>query len=274
MKSIALLITFIIYSFVSFGQHEDDRTINFPKSIELVNKVPNKENVWVFILAGQSNMAGRAFVEPMDTISNKRILSLNRTGQLVYAKEPLHFYEPSYTGLDCGLSFAKNLIRNIPDGITILLIPTAVGGSSVSQWLSDSTHRDVKLLTNFQSKVEIAKNYGNIKGILWHQGESDTNPIGISTYEEKLSSLFEVFRTISGNKNLPILAGKIGSYSNDKENWNLINEKIQAVAKQNSDIYIISTSDLKDKGDKVHFDSESQRKMGERLAVKFMSTVK
>lgn len=272
MKNIILLISFIIL--VSCRQNKDNRTINFPKSIELVNEIPNKENVWVFILAGQSNMAGRAFVEPADTISNKRVLSINKNGQLVYAKEPLHFYEPSMTGLDCGLSFAKNLINNIPDSITILLIPTAVGGSSVIQWLGDSTHRGVKLLTNFHSKVDIAKSYGNIKGILWHQGENNANPMDISKYEIKLSSLFEVFRTIIGNKNLPILAGELGSYSSDNENWKLINDGIKNVAKKDSTVYIISTIDLKDKGDKVHFNSEGQRKMGERMAVKFMSTLK
>jgi len=272
MKYIILLITFIIL--ISCRQNKDNRTIYFPKSIELVNEIPNKENVWVFILAGQSNMAGRAFVEPADTISNKRVLSINKNGQLVYAKEPLHFYEPSMTGLDCGLSFAKNLINNIPDSITILLIPTAVGGSSVTQWLGDSTHREVKLLTNFRYKVDIAKSYGDIKGILWHQGENDANPMDISKYEIKLSSLFEVFRTIIGNKNLPILAGELGSYSSDNENWKLINEEINDVAKKDSTVYIISTIDLTDKGDKVHFNSEGQRKMGERMAVKFMSTLK
>jgi hypothetical protein len=274
MKKIIVPITFILLKLISFGQTQDDRTINFPKSIELVNEIPNKENVWVFILAGQSNMAGRAFVEPLDTVSNKRILAINKNEQLVYAKEPLHFYEPIMAGLDCGLSFAKKLIQNIPDSITILLIPTAVGGSSVTQWINDSIHRTVKLLTNFNAKVTIAKSYGNIKGILWHQGESDASPTSIATYHKKLTLLFEIFRTNIGNKNLPILIGKLGSYSNDKKNWNLINKSIIKVAKQDSAVYIISTFDLKDKGDKLHFNSESQRKMGERMAFKFISTLK
>jgi hypothetical protein len=274
MKKIILLSTFIILSSVSFGQNQDNRMINFPKSIELVNEIPNKENVWVFILVGQSNMAGRAFVEPEDTISNKRIFSINTNGQLVYAKEPLHFYQPLRTGLDCGLSFAKTLIKNVPDSISILLIPTAVGGSSVTQWLGDSTHREVKLLTNFHSKVDIAKSYGNIKGILWHQGESDANPMDIPEYETKLSSLFEVLRKIIDNKSLPIFIGELGSYSSDNENWKLINKKINDVAKKDSIVYIVPTFDLKDIGDKVHFNSDGQRKMGERMAVKFLSTLK
>jgi hypothetical protein len=273
MKSFIVLIVFIILIHVSFGQNQENRAINFPKSIELINEIPDKENVWVFILAGQSNMAGRAFIEPEDTTFNKRILSINKDGQLVYAKEPLHFYEPSRRGLDCGLSFAQNLINNIPDSITILLIPTAVGGSSVTQWLGDSTHRKVKLLTNFYSKVDIAKGYGNIKGILWHQGENDANSRDISKYEIKLSSLFEVFRTFIGNINLPILVGELGSYSSNNENWKLINEKINEVAKKDSTIHVVSTFDLKDNGDKVHFNSEGQRMMGERMAAKFVSTL-
>ncbi|MDP1844804.1 MAG: sialate O-acetylesterase [Sediminibacterium sp.] len=270
MKNIILVFTFIMIAHFSYAQSQDNRTINFPKSIELVNELPNKENVWVFILAGQSNMAGRAFVEPADTISNKRILSINKDGQLVYAKEPLHFYEPSRTGLDCGLSFAQNLLKNIPEQISILLIPAAVGGSSVTQWLGDSTHREVKLLTNFHSKVDIGKRHGNIKGILWHQGENDANPEDISNYQLKLTLLFEVFRKIIGKKRLPILVGELGSYSSTNENWKLINEKINNVANKDRSIYVISTVDLKDNGDKVHFNSEGQRKMGERMAVKFI----
>jgi hypothetical protein len=40
---------------------------------------------------------------------------------------------PKEQGLDCGLSFAKSLIKKIPDCISILIIPTAVGGSSIRQ---------------------------------------------------------------------------------------------------------------------------------------------
>ena len=83
-----------------------ERTTYFPKRIEVMTNNIKKENVWVFIMAGQSNMAGRGIVEPEDTVSNKRILSINKDGQIVIAKEPLHFYETERTGLDCGLSFA------------------------------------------------------------------------------------------------------------------------------------------------------------------------
>src|SRR5690606_21827038 len=136
-------------------------------------QLPDKENLWVFILAGQSNMAGRGFVEPQDTIPTERVLTINKKGEIIVAKEPLHFYEPTMTGLDCGLSFGKELVEQLPGSVSILLLPTAVGGSSIQRWLGDSSFRDVPLYANFEEKVHIGKNHGTIKGILWHQGEND-----------------------------------------------------------------------------------------------------
>jgi hypothetical protein len=272
MRNILFLVTLSII--ISCHENGSNRTINFPKSVEIADKIPDRYHVWVFILAGQSNMAGRAFVEPMDTLPDKRILTIDKEGRLIYAKEPLHFYEPNLTGLDCGLSFGKTLIKSIPDSISILLIPTAVGGSSVEQWIGDSTHRSVKLLTNFRDKVGIAKKYGHIKGILWHQGENDANPNNIPQYKSNLTLLFKTFRTITGNESLPILIGELGSFSSDHENWSLINEQIKEYANIDSNTAIISTSDFQDIGDKVHFNSAGQRIMGQRMADEFINKFK
>src|SRR4028119_531505 len=96
-----LLFTLILLSLLSCSlgkvssseQGKSDSTRYLPKSIDRVEKIPSKENVWVFILAGQSNMAGRGFVEPQDTLPSERVLTIKANGQLVFAKEPLHFYE-------------------------------------------------------------------------------------------------------------------------------------------------------------------------------------
>src|SRR5690606_38303303 len=171
MKSSIFIIVDMLCITV-FAQN-NDRTVNSPKTEEKVDKLQPKENLWVFIMAGQSNMAGRAFVEPQDTISHPRVITINKNNEWVYAKEPLHFYEPDLAGLDSGLSFGKELAERTRDHITIALIPCAVGGSSVEQWLNDAMHRDVKLLSNFKEKVDFAQQHGTIKGNLWHQGESD-----------------------------------------------------------------------------------------------------
>jgi hypothetical protein len=230
----------------------------------------NKENVWVFIMAGQSNMAGRGIVEPQDTVPDKRILSIDKDGQIIIAKEPLHFYEPERTGLDCGLSFAKTLIAKIPDNVSILIIPTAVGGSSIRQWLGDSVYRDVKLFSNFLAKIEIAKQIGIIKGILWHQGESDANEKDIPLHKQRLALLFSKFRTAAGNNDLPVLLGELGSFSENPANFNLINKAIHEYAAEDKNSRVISTKDLKDKGDHLHFNSKGQRIMGERFAKAYL----
>lgn len=270
MKQFCVLLSILL--FVSCNKKiVVERTTYFPKQTELITDTMNKQNVWVFILAGQSNMAGRGMVEPQDTISNKRILSINKNGQLIIAKEPLHFYEPDLTGLDCGYSFGQIMIKNIPDSISILLLPTAVGGSSISQWLGDSLFRNVKLFSNFLAKVEIGKQYGTIKGILWHQGESDTNEKNIPFYPERLSKLFTKFRLAVGNNNLPILLGELGSFSKNKKGFELINKAIHNYSAQDANTAVIATGDLKHKGDSLHFNSKAQRTMGKRFAEAYLN---
>jgi hypothetical protein len=149
-----------------------------------------------------------------------------------------------------------------------------VGGSSISQWLGDSLYRNVQLLSNFREKVQIGKQYGQVKAILWHQGESDANVNDIPHYKERLSSLFKQFRVIVDNKSLPILIGELGSFSKDPENWQLINQAVQNYCATDSKTVIISTADLKDKGDKIHFNSEGQRILGQRFANAYIQKFK
>lgn len=247
----------------------DPRTQFFPKVELEVKNLPAKHNLWVFMLAGQSNMAGRGLVEPQDTVPSERILTINKTGKIIVAKEPLHFYEPTLTGLDCGLSFGKALAQQLPDSISILLIPTAVGGSSIGQWLGDSLHRNVRLMTNFIEKTDRAMHYGEVKGILWHQGESDTKPESVPRYKDRLAELFLMFRKIVGDEELPILLGGLGSYSDNQQNWMMINDQIRLYAASDPRTSVIETADLKNKGDKIHFDSEGQRTMGQRFAAAY-----
>jgi len=274
MSNKIYILTITIFVLVGCGtKPNDDRTEFFPKIEQKPNVIPNKENVWVFILAGQSNMAGRGKVEPIDTIPDSRILTINKERELILAKEPLHFYEPTMTGLDCGLSFGKELLKHIPDSISVLIIPTAVGGSSISQWINDSTFRNVKLMTNFNEKIEIGQKYGTIKGILWHQGENDaTTQETIEIYNKQLQKLFSLFRNSIANRELPIIIGELGSFSKTDDTWQAINSKIEEYVKTDPNSYLIKTNDLKDKGDRVHFDSEGQREIGRRFAERFIKT--
>ncbi|WP_196781461.1 sialate O-acetylesterase [Flavobacterium sufflavum] len=268
-KKYSLLLLFLNCFFAFAQKTNEERTKNFPHKEEKVVTIPNKSKVWVFMMAGQSNMEGRGLVEPQDTIANNRILTINSNNELVLAKEPIHFSTPDYRGLDCGMSFANELLKSIPKDVVILLLPTAVGGSPIEKWIKDLPHRKINLYSNFKEKLELGKRYGTIKAVLWHQGESDANKDGISNRDQNLKTLFASFRKDIGNEKLPILIGEIGSFSKEPELWVEINKANYKYIQEDKYADIVETSDLKDKGDKVHFDGESQREMGKRFVKKY-----
>ncbi|NJM15443.1 MAG: sialate O-acetylesterase [Bacteroidales bacterium] len=165
----------------------------------------------------------------------------------------------------------------MPEGISIAVIPCAVGGSEIEQWINNETFRGVTLLDNFKDKVDFAKDYGIIKGIIWHQGESNAKSELIPKYSQRLDSLINRFRFLVKNDTLPIILGELGSYSQPIEKqmkWDSVNALIQDIAMKDENIALVKTGDLKHKGDYVHFDSESQRKLGERYANKYLETTK
>ncbi len=270
-----IVLAFLLLPIASFSQKVDKRTKYFPKEVVPLKKLPSRENFWIFVLAGQSNMAGRGHVEPQDTIPNKRILTIDKDGEWIEAKEPLHFYEPKMKGLDCGMSFARTLLESVPDSVTIGLIPCAIGGSSIEQWIGDSLFRHVQLLSNFESKVNWAKQDGVIKGILWHQGESDAHPPMISSYEANLRTLIGKFRKIVGNDAIPVFIGELGRYAEPAErhaHWAGINQQKKKYVATDKNSYLISSEGLNEKGDNTHFNSASQRELGKRFAEKFLET--
>lgn len=227
-------------------------------------------NCWIFLLAGQSNMAGRGQIMPSDTLADPRIFALTADNEFVLAKEPLHWYEPERTGLDCGLSFARAVVKPLPAEIRILLVPTAVGGSSLRQWLGDSVHRGVRLYSNFLNRLEAARKSGIVKGILWHQGEADANDADIPRYKERVQELFARFRTAAGDTTLPVFMGELGSFSKDPAHFARVNAMMHELAATDSRVKVISTGDLHHRGDSLHFDSKGQRTMGRRFAAAFL----
>ena len=243
-------------------------TNTFPLVEEKPTVIPPKDQFYIFLMAGQSNMAGRGFVQPEDTLIDTRVLALNKNNEWVYAKEPLHYYEPSRTGLDCGLSFGKTLSKKYGNTITIGLVPCAVGGSSIEQWMGDSTYRGVTLYSNFLEKAKRAASHGTIKGILWHQGESNTGPRSHIDYKKKLESFFAKVRNDLQQPGLPVYLGPIGLYLTNYSfpYRDAVNNDIKDLSKPGNNIYLIKTSDFGHLKDTIHFDSRSQRLMGKRFA--------
>lgn len=233
------------------------------------NEGIREKPLWIYILAGQSNMAGRGQIEAEDTISHPGVLFLDSTDHWAPAREPLHHYEPARTGLDCGMSFAKEMLLLNQDSIRIGLIPCAVGGSSAEQWLYDSLYRGVYLYSNFERKVNVAKTAGEIKGILWHQGESNANAIALESYSRVLDSLFYKMRQTCGNPELPIIMGELARFLawNEYHGYHIpMNKLLMKKTKESANLFLVSSEGLTSKGDSVHFNSASLRELGRRYA--------
>ncbi len=270
MKAILIFIASFLVSESTLSQTV---TTYFPKMITVVDHLPPRKKVWVFLMAGQSNMAGRGVVEPADTVPNQRIMSINSKNEIIIAKEPLHYYEPARTGLDCGMSFARKLLLAAPADVSILMVPVAVGGSSIQRWLADSTWNNVKLLSNAKQKIAVASKVGEFKAILWHQGEANSNTKeDIDQHLHRLASLADTLRSAVGKKHLPLLIGELGSFSKNPDGFSRINKQLLAYTMTDKHSALIKTGDLPHKGDQLHFNSEAQRLMGERFADKFIDT--
>lgn len=236
---------------------------------------PSKKKTWVFLMAGQSNMSGRGKVSAADTVSDARILTLDGAGRVILAREPLNILlEPKMAELSLGTSFAKRLLQDCPPDVSILLVQTAVGGSSISQWLGDSLHRGVRLYSNFRDRVALAKRYGVIKGVLWHQGEADANDRDIPLYRERLGVLFSRFRNVAGIRRLPVVMGELGSFSKTPDLFARLNGVVREYAGIDPHAALVVTADLQHKGDFLHFDADGLRKMGERYAEQYLRLTK
>lgn len=270
MKSLLFFVVSVLM--LQFSLAQGVVHTNFPKQTVYPEKLPSRQNVWAFLMAGQSNMAGRGDVEPSDTIPNPRILTINQNDEVVVAKEPLHYYEPTRTGLDCGLSFARTLLKSVPDSVSILLVPAAVGGSSIQHWMKDSVWRDVHLLLNSKHKASLASKVAVFKGILWHQGEANSNtPLDIERHAGRLGTVAILLRDLTYDKNLPFLVGELGTFSDNKKGFKELNQQLRSFVKTDKNSAIIITDDLPHKGDNLHFNSEAQRKMGERFAQTYVA---
>ena len=237
-----------IYLLFGIGFNMYSQTANSNKPLEL------------YLLIGQSNMAGRGTLDLQSQIVSDDILMLDKTNSWVTAKDPVHFDKP-IAGVGPAISFAQSMLQN-KKNIQIGLIPCAWGGSPIKVWQPRSKYFDNFPYDEAVQRAKIAMQKGVLKGILWHQGESDNDPIKAQVYLEKLKTLVVNLRKDLNAPNLPFVAGEIGYFN--KENY--INEIINKLPIQLENTAVVSAQDLNDKGDHLHFDTFSARELGKRYA--------
>lgn len=227
----------------------------------------------VFLLAGQSNMSGRGELLPEDQKVNDRILVLNSDGLFVPAAEPLHYIEPERTGSGPGSAFARELLPHLPPGHKIGLVPCAVGGSAIQQWMDNEFYRGVTLYSNFLEASGKAARQGSIRALLWHQGESNTYAGRYAGYPLLLSSFFEKVRKDLQMPDLPIIAGELGDFL-DPAQYPMarqLNQALHDLSEKMPGLQIVSAKGLECLEDELHFNRNAVIELGKRMCEAYRS---
>ena len=232
----------------------------------------------LFILAGQSNMSGVGPV-PVDTpVPSPQIYLFGNDYRWRIAEEPLdaptnqvdQISLDRYAGYSPGLAFANALMADNPD-LVIGLIPCAKWSSSLSQWRRDLS--DNTLYGSCIKRAKAASPMGDLAGILFFQGESDTvDPARFPAFDpqpDQWASLFAGlvadFRADLGQPDLPVVFAQIGTYQSPDivPHWKTVQEQQASVSLPM--VTMITTSDLALQ-DEVHFTADSYTIIGARFA--------
>lgn len=227
-------------------------------------KVPPKEQFHVYLLIGQSNMAGRGRMTADDRKPREGILTLNTENQWVPAAHPLHS-DKTTAGVGLGISFAETMAKQNP-GVTIGLIPCAVGGTPLSRWVKGGDLYEAAV-----ARAKIAMEAGQLRGILWHQGESDSSSQRTAnTYGERLAQMIADLRKELGAKGVPFVVGELGTFYIESpkrgSESKIVNAALQRVGDNVPNAACVSAKGLDHKGDEVHFSSEALVEFGRRYA--------
>ena len=223
----------------------------------------NKKDLHVYLLIGQSNMAGRAALPESSDNVIPRCYLLNRKNQWEPATNPLNRYSSIGKGLGVqklgpGYSFALEMLKQNQD-ISIGLVVNARGGSKIEQWAKGKQFYKAAL-----RKAQEAQKKGTLKGILWHQGEGNhKNPDG---YIDKLKMLVNDLRNDLKAPELPFIAGQVN-------NSPKINMQIQQLPQEVSNTGYVSSQELK-AFDRWHFDQKSMLLLGKRYAQEMSKLLK
>lgn len=228
----------------------------------------SKADFDIYLLIGQSNMAGRAEItgEYSDTLENVYLFSDSVAYEWEKAANPLNKYSSirkdlSKQKMGPGYAFAKEMAKANPE-TKIGLVVNAKGGTKIELW-APGTH----FYNEAVRRTKNAMKYGTLKGVIWHQGEANASKY--KKYTPKIIALIDSLRSDFNLPNLPFVAGQL---STDKAKRIPFNEmllelptKIKYVA--------IATTEHTTTIDSTHFNSLSQQLLGERYAAEMVKLI-
>lgn len=172
----------------------------------------------IFVLSGQSNMAGRGGVHhrrwdgvvPPEAAPDPSIQRLSAALEWEEARESLHadIDTTKTCGVGPGMVFARAVLPCLhEDGpgegarTGIGLVPCAVGGTAIQEWA-----RGECLYEQMVSRARVAAQYGEIEAVLWYQGESDADSdASAAAYRGNIEMLIANVRADLGMEQLPFI---------------------------------------------------------------------
>lgn len=252
--------------------------------------VAQDNNLHIYLCFGQSNMEGQGKIEAQDLLAKKRFKvfqamdcpNLNRVKGNWYPAVP-----PTcqcYSQLSIADYFGRTMVDNLPDSISVGIINVAIGGCDIrlfdkdlytqhdstytDRWFSDKINyyqgNPYQYLVNLAQK---AQKDGTIKGILLHQGETNTDDRLWPTYVKKI--YHDMLKDLSlKEKDVPLLAGEVVSQPGSC--CASMNTIIDNLPQTIPTAHVVSSKDCTAQ-DKAHFDSEGYRKLGRRYGAKMLS---
>ena len=227
---------------------------------------PTREVFDIYLLMGQSNMAGRDTRALASQVDNPRILALDAEGQWVVARDPIHGKDGrTIPGAGPGIAFAAEMLKVNPK-VTIGLVPCAVGGMPLKRWVKEGD-----LYERAVARAKAVFQTGVIKGVLWHQGETDTTkPEWANAYEPRLTQMLKDLRQDLGLPDLPVVVGQLGDFLSQTPGKYPCVDAVRGAIKQVPaavpHVGYADSAGLGDKGDKLHFSADAQAEMGARYA--------
>ncbi|HAZ03927.1 MAG TPA: hypothetical protein DEH15_01185 [Marinilabiliales bacterium] len=249
-------------------------------------------NFYIYLCFGQSNMHGAGAIESQDKTVDSRFkvfqtldcANLNREKATWYTAVPPLCQ--CYSGLSPADYFGRTMVANLPDSITVGIINISIAGCDIRLFDKemyvdyDSTSTD----NWFTSQVigyggnpyqyiidnaKLAQNDGVIKGILLHQGETNTGQVQWLSYVKKIYNDMMTDLSLDADS-VPLLAGELLSIPGNCCSG--MNTVINRLPDSIPTAHVISSEDCTGQ-DAAHFDSEGYRKFGKRYAVEMLSLI-
>lgn len=246
----------------------------------------------VFILAGQSNMAGQGIPKELPPEFQKQpanvlmpVLPGNRPPQ---RRTELVPFAPATQRFGPEVGFAHEMAKAWP-GEKIVLIKKAIGGTSALAWAPDWTRegaastgneRNGPLYLNLMKEQvkPILERYGQeieIVGVLWAQGGRDGKyEQAANDYEANLTKIIAAFRKDLGRPDLPfLLAHTVNAQGRGFPFMDKVRAAQQRVAEKVPHTVLVASEGLSRHRDNVHFNTQGQLELGRRFAAAILRLV-